>query len=118
MNEFYNTKTGKKLLLHAGLDAANRAFAYFDDESVTISDPTGTSSIRVAKDYGVSIQGPLSIIASPEQVRFATMWKINPLVLSALPSTVYTPIPWLRQSIPMSYKEAIKGLSDVMRLFV
>lgn len=116
MQEFYNTRAGKKLLLHAGKDATDRAFAYFDDNDIVLADPTGKIGIAIAKDFGIGIQGPLSLLQTPDEIRVAGMWKINPLVLSALPSTVYTPIPWLRQSTPSSSKELIEGLSEVASL--
>ena len=39
--EYYNTRRGKKILIHAGREATNKAFAFFDDDTVVISDPTG-----------------------------------------------------------------------------
>jgi len=114
--EYYQTRIGKKILLHAGRDAANKAFAYFDDTTVVISDPTGNISIQVAKDFGIGIQGPLSLLQNPEEIRVASLWKVNPLVITALPSTLYTPIPWLRRSIPKSSKQLIKGISEVSAL--
>lgn len=114
--EYYNTRLGKKVLLHAGRSAADKAFAFFDDETIVISDPTGNISIQIAKDFGIGIQGPLSLLQNPEEIRVAGLWTVNPLVISALPSTLYTPIPWLRRSIPMSSKELIKGLTEVSAL--
>ncbi len=115
-DEFYKTRTGKKVLLHAGKDAANKAFAFFDDDAIVISDPSGNISIQVAKDFGVGIQGPLSLLQNPEEIRVASLWKVNPLVISALPSTLYTPVPWLRRSVPTSSKELTKGISAVLAL--
>ena len=93
MDEYYKTRIGKKILLHAGRDAANKAFAFFDDDAIVLSDPTGNISIHIAKDFGIGIQGPLS-----------------------LPSTLYTPVPWLRRSIPKSSQELVNGLSDILAL--
>jgi hypothetical protein len=114
--EYYQTRRGKKVLIHAGRDAADKAFAFFDEDTIVVSDPTGTISIMVAKDFGIGIQGPLSLLQNPEEIRVAGLWKVNPLVITALPSTLYTPIPWLRPSIPTSYTELIKGLAEVSAL--
>jgi len=114
--EYYNTRRGKKILIHAGREATNKAFAFFDDDTVVISDPTGNISIQIAKDFGIGIQGPLSLLQNPEEIRVAGLWKVNPLVISALPSTLYTPIPWLRRSVPTSSKELIRGISEVLAL--
>jgi hypothetical protein len=114
--EYYNTRTGKKILLHAGRSAADKAFAYFDADTIVLSDPTGNIGIMIAKDFGIGIQGPLSLLQNPEEIRVASLWKVNPLVISALPSTLYTPIPWLRRSIPTSSKELVKGIAEVAAL--
>lgn len=114
--EYYQTRIGKKILLHAGEDAANKAFAFFDNDTIVISDPTGNISIQIAKDFGIGIQGPLSLLQNPEEIRVAGLWKVNPLVISALPSTLYTPVPWLRKSTPKSSKELLKGISEVSAL--
>lgn len=112
-NEFYDTKEGQRLIIHAGKDNANTAYAYFSDDTITIADPTGTMGISIAKDYGTAISGPLSIIADPSQIRVATLWKINPLVTTSLPSTLFTPTSWLKQDIPTSATELVKGLTEI-----
>jgi hypothetical protein len=114
--EHYNTRLSKKILLHAGKDAADKAFAYFDDDTIVISDPSGNISIQIAKDFGIGIAGPLSLMQNPEEIRVAGMWKINPLVIAALPSTLYTPVPWLRRSTPKSSAELVKGIDEVLAL--
>ena len=115
--EVYNTRIGKKLLYHAGTDATNRATAFFDDNTITLCDPTRESSITIKRDFGIGIQGPVSFICSPDQIRVAGAWKVNPLVITSLPSTIYTPIPWLRQSMPTSSKEIAAGLYAIAGLF-
>lgn len=114
--EFYNTRISKKLLLHAGSDATNKAFAYFDADTIVLSDPSGNVGIMIARDFGIGIQGPLSLLQNPEEIRVASLWKVNPLVISALPSTLYTPVPWLRRSPPTSSKELVNGISEVLAL--
>ncbi len=111
--EYYNTRAGKKLLLHAGKDASDKAFAFFDNDTIVLSDPTGNISIQIARGAGIGISGPLSLMQNPEEIRVAGMWKLNPLVITALPSTIYTPIPWLRQSVPTSSKEIVIGLIEI-----
>lgn len=118
MDEFYQTRRGKRILLHAGKDATNKAFAFFDEDTIILADPTGQFGIAISKDFGTGIQGPLSLMMSPDEIRVAGLWKVNPLVLTALPSTIYTPIPWLRQSIPSSSKELVKGISNIIKLIV
>ena len=114
--EYYKTREGKRLLLHAGKTATDKAFAWFSENTIVISDSSGEYGVMVSDLYGTSIAGPLSILASPDQIRIAGLWKVNPLVITSLPSTLYTPIPWLRQSIPSSSQELVNGLSDIARI--
>lgn len=107
--ETYNTDR-KRLLIHPGETPINNPAIYLDENNIALTDAANKSSILISKDFGIGLQGPISMQASPQQVRFAGLWKINPLVLTSLPSTIYTPIPWLRQSIPMPPKEMIKGI--------
>jgi hypothetical protein len=118
LEEFYDTKEGKKLILHAGKDASDKAFLYFTNDTIVIAESSGKSGIVISKDFGVGIQGPLSIITQPESIRVAGLWTVNPLVLTALPSTLLTPVSWLKQSLPTSTKELVKGLVEVASMMV
>lgn len=60
-----------------------------------------TNALSVSQEFGTTISGPLSLAAMPDQISIAGgYWKINPLVLTGLPSTNATPIPWLVPSTP------------------
>jgi len=106
----------KRLLIHPGDDPNNVAAIYIDENHVVLTDPENKVSISVNRKHGIGLQGPLSIQTSPDQIRFAALWKINPLVLTCIPSTVYTPIPWLRQSIPETPKEMVQGIVTMAKL--
>jgi len=57
--------------------------------------------LAISAKYGIGLQGALSLGANPDQISIAGgYWRINPLVLSTLPSTSVTPIPWLIKAIP------------------
>jgi hypothetical protein len=63
----------------------------------------GSSSkvIGMSPKYGIGLQGPISLAANPDQISLSGgYWRINPLVLSTLPSTSATPIPWLVKATP------------------
>jgi hypothetical protein len=113
--ETYNTDR-KRLLIHPGQDPSEVPVIFLDENQVVITEGKNESSIMVAANYGLGFQGPISIQTSPDQIRFSALWKINPLVLSCLPSTSYTPIPWLKQSIPSPPKEMIRGIVSMAML--
>lgn len=115
VKETYKTE-GKKRLIHAGDDPNGVAVVYLDENHVVMADPEGKSSVSVNKKFGVGIAGPLSIQGTPDQIRFAALWKLNPLLLTALPSTVYTPIPWLRPAVPQVPKDLVKGIVSMCKL--
>jgi hypothetical protein len=55
----------------------------------------------VSPEFGLNLQGPISLAAFPEQISIGGgYWRINPLVLTCVPSTTPTPIPWLVKSTP------------------
>jgi hypothetical protein len=113
--ETYDTGR-KRLLIHPGEDPTNKSAIYLDENSVVITDAENKHSIQVTRSDGIGFQGPLSIQTTPDQIRFAAMWKINPLVLTAIPSTVYTPIPWLRKAPLTVNKEMVKGIVSIAKL--
>jgi hypothetical protein len=114
-SEVFDTR-GKRLLIHPGDDPDNKAAIYIDEDRIVMTDPTNKTSISVHRTNGIGLQGPLSIQGSPEQIRFSAMWKINPQVLAAIPSTVYTPTPWLRAAPITVNKQMVKGMMSMLKL--
>ena len=58
-------------------------------------------ALTVSPAYGTNVSGPFSMAAMPDQISIGGgYWRINPLVLSTLPSTTATPIPWLVRATP------------------
>jgi len=112
---FYQMREKKRVLIHAGDSATEKATIYVIDEAIVAASADGKNSVAITNDWGTCIQGPVSFMQYPSEIRVAGLWKINPLVLTSLPSTTYTPIPWLRQSIPESGKELVRGLAEVAK---
>ena len=54
----------------------------------------------VSSDKGNAINGKLSVMAFPSDIRIGGMWKLNPLLLSTVPSTIVTPVPVLVFDVP------------------
>ena len=57
--------------------------------------------ISVGPNFGLNLQGPMSIAAMPEQVSFGGgYWRINPTNLATIGSSAAMPVPWLVKAIP------------------
>lgn len=112
----YDTHTNKNILIHPTDSAENVPGLFMDSGAAVLYSPEGTSSIMVSAEDGVSIMGPLAIQTTPEQIRIAGLWKVNPMIMTSLPSTLYTPIPWMRQSFPKPPKSMIEGIVSISSL--
>lgn len=117
-DEVYRTKAkeAKNILIHPGRTADDRPALYMDQDHAVIDAPDSRASIAVQREDGISLSGPLSVQASPELVRVAGLWKMNPLTMSSMPSTVYTPVPWMRQSFPKTSKTLAEGIANISKL--
>ena len=93
------------------LKASNTAKAaiMLSPEIIDISAPdsdngantVGISVIGGTGTVGTVIRGPLGLTAMPSKVRIGAMWRLNDVLLSGAPSTIMTPIPVLRFSLPL-----------------
>ena len=93
-------KEKKDKLIYQGTTPEDKPRMGLTRESVYIANSTGSSGIAVTEKFGTGILGPVTFMQTPEEIRMAALWKINDTVLTALPSTIYTPIPMLKPSIP------------------
>ena len=85
--------------------------AVTEDEVVIAGD--SNNALRVDPDFGVLLSGQLSLSATPDQISFGGgYWRLNPLLLTCLPSTTPTPIPTLVKSTPqlLEGKEALASI--------
>ena len=75
-----------------------------------------TQGIIITEDFGVTLSGKISFRSNPDQMSFGFgYWRLNPLVLSCLPSTSATPIPMLVRSTPELLQSA-SALSDSLSI--
>lgn len=71
-----------------------------------------TNSIDMSDKFGTTIGGLLSLSMMPDQISIGGgYWRLNPLLLSCLPSTTPTPIPTLVKDTPRLVK-AQQDISD------
>ena len=84
--------------------------AWFSDDSAGISIDYSSVilsagpkvAIGLDVNSGIVIKGNIGITGYPSSVSFAGLWKFNDLMLSTIPSTIITPNPVLRFTIPTS----------------
>ena len=88
------------------------AFIDYADESVTIA--SGAMSITTQTKVGNFINGPLQVQSPPTMVRFGGIYKFNPMTLTALPSTIITPISTFIVDIPLKSGAHMSGISQMI----
>lgn len=65
------------------------------------------NAIHLDPDFGVLISGKvLSLAAMPDQIAIGGYWRLNPLLISCVPSTTPTPVPTLVPSVPELFRNA------------
>ena len=75
------------------------------------------TAIHLDPIFGVLLSGKLSLSAMPDEISIGGgYWRLNPMLVSCVPSTTPTPIPVLVQSTPELFKhaKAISGAHDYM----
>ena len=66
------------------------------------------------KDGRVVIAGKeLSLSMKPDKITIGGMWKLNPQLMTCLPSTTVTPIPVLMFTVP--YLDKIRGIQSALK---
>lgn len=98
-------------LLHSGTDWVGQPYVFTDDSSVALRSKTG-QGILVDNVFGTSIQGPISLFESLENIHVGGgYFTINPLQLESIGSSSAIPIPWLVPSTPRLLSAA-KSISN------
>src|SRR5438067_10275302 len=94
-------------IIHAGSNSAGDPDLGFGQAYVAVREDLLTLAaslnnvLSVTSGFGITLSGPCSFSAMPDQISYGGgYYKINPLVLTLLPSTNITPIPWLIPSTP------------------
>lgn len=62
---------------------------------------SGPNSITTTNDAGNFIQGPTSFSSSIENIKFAGIFRFNPMLSTGIPSTMVTPLPVLTLDLPI-----------------
>lgn len=96
-------------ILHAGDRWQGQPFIYVSDGQVVLAGDSD-HGISVDPDFGVHLQGPLSLSESPENISIAGgYWRVNPMVLACIGSSAAMPVPWLVPADP----DLLAGQEDI-----
>lgn len=74
----------------------------------------GANSIGTDREGGNFILGPLSLSSQPANIRIGSIFTINPIVTSCLPSTMITPIPMLTMDPPIKNLGSMSAIAAMI----
>ena len=83
-------------------------FLYIEGPNAMLA--SGPNSITTNKDNGLFLNGAVSFTSNVDNLKFAGMFRFNPVAVSGLPSTIMTPIPTFTIETPIS---GIRNMSAV-----
>ena len=98
---------------------SSRAAVMASPDQIDISAPDkddsiNTMGISVIGKTGTVMRGKVGFTGNPSDIRIAGLWKFNDLLLSAMPSTIMTPISVLKFSLPLeSVKDFISTAASI-----
>lgn len=96
-------------IIYAGDQYDGQPFLIVSEEDIALVGDK-KNVISVNPTFGVLLGGRVSISSLPDQTSYGGgFWRVNPLVLSTVPSTTPTPVPWLVKDTP----ELLKAKKDV-----
>ena len=91
-------------VIKAGANATSAVVVtpHYVDISAAATHSGEPVGITAVSNTGVAIRGPVGFTTTPDKIRIASMWTMNPMLLSAAPSTILTPIPVLQFDPPFA----------------
>lgn len=107
-----------KMLFAGDLYDGQPTVVVTEDEVILAGDSNNV--IRVDPDFGVLLSGQISFSATPDQISIGGgFWRLNPLLLTCIPSTSATPIPTLVKSSPqlLDGASALSSCMDLLTSF-
>ena len=94
-------------LSHSG--TLENAYIHIDDSTVMALAGKQVGLIS-SKDSGNILVGDVGIKAKPENVTIAQLYKLNNVMMSLLPSTIYTPLPTFKEG----YTDKVERMGEIM----
>lgn len=101
--------TPQPKVLYSGDGWTGQPYIAVLEDTINIS--TGRQAgIAISDKFGITFGGSVSLSLMPDQVSIGGgYWRLNPLLLSCIPSTTPTPIPTLVKDVP----RLLKAKSDL-----
>lgn len=93
-------------------DNASSSFLNIEEGSSQIA--SGPNSITTTRDAGNFINGPISFTAPHTSMRFGTVFKLNPLLATCVPSTLATPISTFILDIPIKNVTTLSLITGII----
>lgn len=87
------------------------------DLSVADTDNGEPVGFSVIGGKGNIISGPVGFTAKPSEIKISGMWTLNDAILSGFPSTIVTPIPMAKFTLPLSYIADFASSAVVLAAF-
>lgn len=96
---------------------SEQSFLFAEQDAVGM---VGNADVNmISTNEANNINGPLSIMAFPQDIRIGGLWTLNPALISTIPSTMATPIPTLVFTNPgMEFMKDISSTINVAASFV
>jgi len=86
---------------YAGDVWEDQPYAAVTQDSILLSCSKEKGAMAMSEQFGITMTGPVSFSVMPDQITIGGgYWKLNPLLLSCIPSTTPTPIPTLVPTTP------------------
>ena len=91
---------------------AGSALLDIKEDSLIIG--AGAMSIGIDKQHGNFVQGPISFSSPFTRMRFGVIYKLNPMQMLGIPSTMITPIPTFNIEPPMKEVASMTALTSMI----
>lgn len=90
----------RQKVIYAGSQPEGQPYVIITADGVAlVGDESNVISLN--PDYGVNLSGRIALACMPEQICIGGgYWRLNPLLLSCIPSTSATPVPLLNKAQP------------------
>ena len=90
----------RQKVIYAGAEPTGQPYLIVTEDGIALVDDE-SNVISLNPDFGINLSGRIALACMPEQISIGGgYWRINPLVLSCIPSTSATPVPWLNKAQP------------------
>lgn len=96
---------------------SEQSFVFAEPDAVGL---VGNADVNmISTNEANMVNGPLNIMAFPQDIRIGGLWTLNPILISTIPSTMATPVPTLVFTNPgMEFMKDISSTLSVTASFI